>query len=362
MNEHICLSCFHDKGASRACPHCGYIETAQRKRSLLPARYVLQNRYIVGEHLSTDKNGVCYKGFDMQTQQIVEIQEHFPREIVMRADDGVTLVPLSSGDTDWPCSGVRRIYENAQTMKQYSQCEGLLHIYDAFEANRTVYVVNEYLEGMLLEDYLGQCGGAVDTDTALKIILPILDGLGQLHKNNLIHRAVTPKNIVITSDDTVKLINFVFLKESTPYTENEMTVYFSPGYAPYEQYVSKERRGPYTDIYSVGAVLYRMLLGRAPADAVARMEDDTLQEDLTGTGLPEHIVLAILKAMNMNKDRRYKSTTDMKNVLLALTPPVDVDDELNKIERRKQIAVICGLAVVLTALLALLVVTVIKRF
>lgn len=362
MYERICISCFRDRGKYDLCPHCGYIESGNRKHAMLPARYVLQDRYLIGEVLSTDKNCVCYKAMDMLQKRIVEVQEHFPREIVTRDADTMALVPLERTGTQWPGKSVQTLYRNAQTMTQFSQYDGILHVYDTFLANQTVYIVNEYVEGMLLEDYLKQCGGTVDTDTAISIILPILDGLAQLHKADLIHRAVTPKNIIITSDNAVKLINFVFLKETSAFQENEMTVYFSPGYAPYEQYVTKERRGPFTDIYSAGAVLYRMLVGRPPQDPIERKSEDRLRETLNETGLPEYIVLCICKAMDMNKDIRFKSTADMKNALLRKTDLVDVDGHLENIRRRRQIGIIVGLSVLLAALVAVLIILIIKYF
>ncbi len=354
MYENICISCFQDMGAQTSCPHCGYMESGQRKHALLPPRYVLNGRYLIGELLTTDKNGICYKALDLQQQRIVEVQEYFPREIVMRGSDGVTVTPLTESDNSWPTKDVRVLLQNAQSMMQFADCSGIMHIFDAFEANQTVYIVNEYLEGMLLEDYLQSCGGKVDTDTALSIIMPVLDGLSQLHKANLIHRAVTPKNIILTSDNSVKLINYVFLKEASPFKESEMTVYFSPGYAPYEQYVSKERRGFYTDIYSVGAVLYRMLLGAPPQDAIERRSEDRLRAVLKETALPEYLVLCICKAMDMNKDIRFKSAQDMKNALLKKNQVVDVDGYLDRAQKRKRIAIIAGLSAVLLALIVVL--------
>lgn len=363
MHENICISCFRDKGRDALCPHCGFVESGSRKHSLLPARCVLQGRYLIGEMLTADKNCVCYKAMDMQQKRIVEVQEYFPREIVMRDTDAVTLVPLLGEETTWPDKSVKTILENARKMTAFAGCRGLMHIFEAFEENQTVYVVNEYLEGMLLEDYLKQCGAPLDVPTAMDVILPVLDGLTQLHKADLIHRAVTPKNILITSDNTIKLTNYVFLKEASPFKESAMTVYFSPGYAPYELYVSRERRGAYSDVYSVGAVLYRMLVGKTPPDAIHRMEEDTIRADLQAAGLPQHIVLAICKAMDKNKDVRFKSAAEMKSALLQETPLVDVDAYLEKRRNRKARWIIVGLlAVLAVAAVALCIIIHIKPY
>ena len=364
MYENICISCFKDTMGQQICPHCGNVESGARKSTFLPARVVLHGRYLIGETLSSDKNGMCYKAFDLQAQQILEVQEHFPREMVTRDKETLSLVPLVQGEeSKWPGKGVQTILHNAQTMMRFSDCEGLLRIYDVFEENNTVYIVNEYLEGLTLDDYLKQCGGVLDTETALSVVYPILDALTALHKAELVHRAVTPKNIVLTTDNTVKLINFVFLKESSAYKENDMTVYFSPGYAPYEQYVSRERRGPYTDIYSVGAVLFRMLCGKTPPDAVSRRsEEDPLRDLLEEAELPEHLVRCIAKAMDMNKDVRFKSAADLKNALQQKNEVVDIDEIIDANSTRRQYRVIGVLIAVLAALVVALVLVLDKLF
>ena len=360
MYETTCISCFRDKGQEELCMYCGYVEPGRRKHALLPARYVLKDRYLLGEVISVDKSAICYKAMDLEKKQIVEVQEHFPREIVTRGSDGVTVVAIAPKETPWPGKSVQTLLQNAKKMMRFSDCVGIMHVYDAFEANQTVYIIDEYLEGMLLEDYLDQCGGVLDEDTAISIVLPILEGLSQLHKADLVHRAVTPKNILITSDNTIRLINFVFLKEASPFKENEMTVYFSPGYAPYEQYVSKERRGAYSDIYSVGAVLYRMLVGKPPQDAIVRKGQDTLRDSLEATDLPQYLVLCICKAMNMNKDIRFKSATEMRNALLQKSQVVDVDGQLVQARRRRNIALISALSVMLVTLIVALILVIIK--
>ena len=361
MYENLCISCFQDMGNQTTCPHCGYVDSGHRKHALLPARHLLRDRYLIGEVISTDKNGNCYKAMDLQDLVLVEVQEHFPREIVTRGADGVNVIPLAQNDNSWPTKDVQVLLQNAQSMMQFKDCEGIVNVFDAFEANQTVYIVDEYMEGMTIDDYLQTCGGTVDTETALSIVIPVLNGLTKLHNANLIHRAVTPKNIIITSDNQVKLINYVFLKEASAFKESEMTVYFSPGYAPYEQYVSKERRGPYSDIYSVGAVLYRMLIGVPPQDAISRTNEDHLRESLLAASLPDYILLCIGKAMDMNKDIRFKSAADMKNALLRKNQVVDVDGFLDRAHRRRQIRIIVGLSVLRAALLVTLAVVIYQR-
>lgn len=349
--ENICISCFRDMGGKDTCPHCGNMESGNRKSYYLPARAILQDRYLIGECIATDRNTISYKALDMDEKRIVEIQEHFPRDAVARSKQSMDVNVISPEFTANFEKSVRTISENARTMMQFADSPNIIHIYNAFTANNTVYIVNEYLEGLTLEDYLKENGGALSPEAATDIIIAVLDGLQRIHKENLVHRAVIPRNIVLTTGNQIKLINFTFLKEITPYKESEMTVYFFPGYAPYEQYVSREIRGAHTDIYSAGAVLYRMLMGRKPQDAIDRKTGDTLRNSFEPS-IPETIVLSICKAMNMDKELRFKSAADFRNALLGKSEVVDViseiEDEKNKKEKRS--------VIILSAVLAVLVV------
>lgn len=333
--DNICISCFREK-EDDVCPKCGYIEPQKRRKSVLPAKWQLNDRYIIGEVIGVDKASVEYKAWDIKEKRIVEIQEYYPREFVTRDSNGLEITVSSQENQDTFRKNVSSILSSAQKMLELSSSPYIVDIFDCFEGNNTVYVVKEYLEGMFLNDFIDSNGGKVDTETAVSIIVPVLEGLSQIHKAGLVHRAISPKSIIITVDNEIKIGNFRFLKDASPYKDENMTVHFSAGYAPPEQYRTKSKQGAFSDIYSVGAVLYKMLTGEKPLDALERMgSDNIISPRSINPDIPENVNISIMKAMNMTSELRFKTAVDFKNSLLAKKDVVDIDNELKNIKHKK---------------------------
>lgn len=331
--ENMCISCFKEI-TDGCCPHCGYVESGNRKKSMLPARMLLSGRYVIGEVLGLDRSSVCFKALDIKKDKIVEVQEYFPRDTVIRESNSANLKIISECDAEEHRKNVLTIRKNARKMMEFSFSNNIVNIYDVFEENNTVYTVNEYLEGMLLGDYVEKCGGRLKTDEAVTIANAVLDGLSLIHKAGLIHRAITPENIILTANNKIKITNFRSLKEVST-CSSKMTVYFSPGYAPPEQYRSNGKQGAFTDIYSVGAVLYKITTGERPVDSINRLSADELRvpRDLNPE-IPENVSLAILKAMNIAPEQRFKSAMDFKISLLSKRAVFGADLREEKYSRR----------------------------
>lgn len=334
-NNKLCISCFLPN-EGKVCRHCGYVEPEKRRESLLPALDVLAERYIIGEVLSIDKSTVEYKAWDKQKNAVVEIQEYYPREVVSRSAGSTQLNIASSENRENYFKNIATIKENATRMFAFSDSPNIVNIFDCFEANNTVYIVKEYIEGMYLSDYIAMNGGRLDVETAVSVMAPVLDGLTQIHKYGLVHRSLTPKSIIITAENEVKITDFRFLKEASPYKFEDMTVHFSPGYAPPEQYRSKSKQGAFSDIYSAGAILYRMIAGAKPLDALNRSNEDGIRtlRELDGN-VPEHVDVSVMKALNLTPDLRFKSAADFKNSLTAKKEVVDIDGRIVDMKKKK---------------------------
>lgn len=334
--ENLCVSCFKEK-SGEYCEHCGFKEPEKAAKSTLPVRTRLcSGRYFIGETINIDKNSTEYKVLDTQSGKTVEIQEYFPREIASRNKQTMALEVNSADNTDAYRKNVMTIMMNARAMFEFADSPNIVNIYDCFEENNTVYIVKEYIEGMRLSDYVADCSGKLDTETALSIMVPVLDGLNSLHKAGLIHRALTPKCIIITSDNKIKISDFRFLKEASPYKDTAMTVHVTPGYAPPEQYRSKSKQGPFSDIYSAGAILYRILTGEKPTDALNRQVEDTLPDAISlNSGIPENVSVSIMKALELVTELRFKSASDFKNGLIGIKEVPDIDKALNEEKKKK---------------------------
>ena len=159
--ENLCISCFGEM-VDGSCPQCGYMESGNRKKTMLPARILLNGRYLVGEVLGLDKSAVNYKAWDTKQNKIVEIQEYFPRDLVNREKDSANLEVVSQDLSEEYFKSVNTIKNNAEKMFEFSSSENIINIFDSFEENNTVYIVSEYLEGMLLGDYVFRSYGSVN--------------------------------------------------------------------------------------------------------------------------------------------------------------------------------------------------------
>lgn len=334
-NERRCISCFR-MTEKEVCEKCGYVEPMKRRDSILPALEVLVGRYVVGEVLGVDKSSVEYKAWDEEKKAVVEIQEYYPREVATRESASSAIKLISEENREVYLKNISSIKQSAAKMFELSDSPNVVKVFDCFECNNTVYIVKEYIEGMYLSDFLSSCGGSVDTETAVSIMVPVLDGLTRIHKAGLVHRALTPKSIVITVDNEVKITDFRFLKEASPYKFENMTVHFSPGYAPPEQYRSRSKQGAFSDIYSAGAILYRMLTGKKPLDALNRQTQDDLEIPAAlVAGLPEYINISIMKALNLTTELRFKSAAEFKNCLIEKKEVVDVEGKIKNLKVKK---------------------------
>ena len=348
------MSCFCEK-ENDVCEKCGYIAPQKRSSSFLPAGHLLQNRYIIGEILTSDKMAVEYKAFDTTKGLITEIQEYFPRDFAHRESNSPCINVSSQENLDVYNKNIDSIRSTAEKMINFSSSQSVVNVYGCFAENNTVYVVKEYIEGMRLSDYLSSAGDVIDAGTALEIIIPVLDGLSELHSAGLVHRSLTPNSIAITVDNKIKITDFRFLKDASPYKDEDMTVHFTPGYAPPEQYLSKSRQGAFSDIYSVGAILYKMLTGEKPDDAPNRMSEETVvSPDQINPDIAQHVSLSIMKALEVTSELRFKTAADFKNSLLGIKEVVDVGGVINQEKNKKIRRTVIGIGV--AVIIALLVI------
>ncbi len=350
--SNICISCFEPKSGD-VCEHCGYVESEEKRRSALPARTLLNRKYLIGELINISKTAVDYKAFDVENEKIVEIQEYFPRDVAVRDSLGFNVLVDSDENLAIYQKNLTSIEKNSNKMMIFNSSPYIVNFFDCFLENNTVYIVKEYIEGVFLDDFVKSNGGVLDTETALSIMIPVLDGLNQLHKEGLIHRGLTPKSIILTVNNEVKITDFNFLKEASPYKDEAMTVHFTSGYAPSEQYKSKSKQGPFSDIYSAGAILYRILTGKKPTDSLDRTAGDLLAapKDLN-PDIPDNISLSIVKAMDMTAELRFKTATDFKKCLIEKKDICSIDNELKTIKKNRVRNAIVISACVLVASIA----------
>lgn len=296
----------------------------------------LIGRYVIQEVLGQGGFGITYLGIDKLYGNKVAIKEYYPQEIAMRKaqyEDVVTVTSIEEKNNY--DKGKKRFLDEAQVMARFNKNEGIVKILDFFEANNTAYIVMEYLEGITLKQYLGKYG-VLQFRNLIEMMLPLLEALIEIHSQGLIHRDISPDNIMVQHNGKLKLMDFGAARDYTESGNKSLTVILKPGYAPPEQYQTHGVQGPWTDIYALCATIYKCLTGITPPDAIARVMDDKFKEpDQLDGKLSPDIKKILWKGMNIFPEERYQDIVEFgEDVYDALFTPeenkkLDLDNEKN---------------------------------
>jgi len=212
--------------------------------------------------------GITYLARDRELGHEVVIKEYFPNEFAMRTAD--TTITAKRTATAHFSKGLQRFKEEAQTLARFNH-PSIVKILSYFEANDTAYFVMEYEEGIDLSHYLRQVNRPLTQEEILGIVIPILEGLKEVHRYNFLHRDIKPGNILLRSNNAPVLIDFGASKQTVTDVSKSVTSMLTEGYAPLEQYSTDIRQqGPFTDIYAIAAVMYKMITQEVPPSAQTR--------------------------------------------------------------------------------------------
>ena len=279
---------------------------------------ILKERYKIEEVIGAGGFGITYRAWDPLLQSYVAIKEYYPSGIATRsADSSKVCVPVGQEQREYHRGRIRFLKE-AQDVARFQSEPNIVSIYDYLEENDTAYMVMEYLHGCTLKQYIREHGGRLDTDHILHICLSVLDALAVVHKAGMIHRDISPENIFICEDLTVKLIDFGAAKQVYLDGEQTMSVVLKPGYAPPEQYAKKDKQGPWTDIYALGATLYFVATGEKPEESFGRVLEDTIKPVCeVNPEIPRAMSQVIMRAMSVKIEDRYQTVEAMREALLA---------------------------------------------
>jgi len=226
--------------------------------------------YIIKDILGQGGFGITYLAQDTNLNQLVAIKEFLPIEMAVRENDA-SIHPVSGEQGENYHWGLERFISEAQTLARFKH-NNIVRVMTVFTENNTAYMIMEYEHGRGLHELL-KAKGRLEEAELMTIILPILDGLEQVHAAGFIHRDIKPPNLYIRDDGTPVLLDFGSARQSLGEHTRTLTTLVSPGYAPFEQYVSKsDKQGPWTDIYGLGATMYRAVTGKSPPNAVDRSE------------------------------------------------------------------------------------------
>ena len=271
----------------------------------------LIGRYTIEGVLGQGGFGITYLGIDELHEKKVAIKEFFPQGIVTRNieyQDTVTVTFV--GEKDNYEKGKERFLKEARTMAKFSKDEGIVKALDFFEINNTAYIVMEYLEGITLKQYLRE-NQRIAPEDLIELLVPLIESLDEIHSQGMIHRDISPDNIMVLPDGRIKLMDFGAARDYTEFGEKSLSIVLKPGYAPPEQYQTHGIQGPWTDIYALCATMYKCITGENPPDAIERVMDDHLKKiSEFGIVIPPQEEAAIIKGMSVSAKDRYQDIKD----------------------------------------------------
>ena len=283
MEVRRCMKCMHPLTAGETvCPECGraYGSVNAETFALKPGT-ILEGKYLVGEMLGQGGFGITYLGFDLLLEQKVAIKEYYPMSTGMVSRDGHSTVVWSSammGKTGTQ-KGFDSFLKEARKMAKLGGIPGVVGVKSVFIQNETAYIVMDFIEGETLLKKL-QKNGPMDFDSCVKLMTPIMQALAEVHEHGIIHRDISPDNIMVRPDGKLILLDLGAAKD-LDIQGNDGSVQSSQmvakhGFSPIEQYSKSGKVGPWTDIYAMAATIYYCCTGILPPPATDRTIDDTL--------------------------------------------------------------------------------------
>jgi Protein kinase domain len=275
---------------------------------------VLRDAYRIRRVLGIGGFAITYLAHHSGLDHPVAIKEYLPDNLALRNEDSITVRPRLGAEQKFKW-GLSRFTKEAQMLAQFSH-PGIVPITDLFEANGTAYMVMEYVEGESLAEVLDR-RGRLDEDTVREIFDPILDALEEVHAQDILHRDIKPANIIVRPNRDAVLLDFGCSREVMGERAKNLTVALTPGYAPGEQYSSKGKQGPWTDIYAVGATIYRAISGRHPPEAPDRLLNDEFSPfaELIGDGYSAALLNALDHALAVKPEERPQDITIFRRML-----------------------------------------------
>lgn len=286
------------------------------KRALLPGT-VLNERYVL-ESVSGEGNfGITYIGWDLLLESRVAVKEFFPVNRVNRNTEKGEVDVYVFEEEDYEQS-LHRYLDEGKRLSRLNQIESIVSIRDFFYANHTAYIIMEYIEGVSLKEYI-EANGPMPGNAVMDMMWPVLDALEKVHENGIIHRDISPDNIIVTEDDKLVLVDFGSARQVDVMNDRSLTVMIKRGYSSPEQYRSRGEQGAWSDVYAICATIYFMLAGKAPDEAIDRILDDETKSlmDMKEVRLPKKMKQAVMKGISLRYNERYQTVSELKEALRA---------------------------------------------
>lgn len=315
--DRLCMGCMNDNGGEKVCPICGYDASEDNaKEYLAVGTWLNANRYLVGKVIEESGDGVTYIAWDNDLNAVVNIKEYFPAGIAQRSDDRITVTPAENRGLAFNAG--REEFESLfAELAKMPENIAMLHITDAFESGGTVYVVSGTVSGTSLKAFLIRHGGALKWEQVKPLFMPLIATVNQLNEAGIIHGGISPDSIIVGRDGKLRLSSFCI--KSARIEHSEFLAQIPTGFAAPEQYLDNTSVDAACDVYALGAVLFRCLIGTTTPDAKDRLVNDKLAipAKITET-VPRGVLVAVANALKVDKNDRLSSVDRLYKLLEAV--------------------------------------------
>jgi len=316
-----CFGCMAEKENSPVCEHCGYDERSKNNVHQLPAGTVVGGQYTLGRVLGQGGFGITYMAWDNVMQQRVAVKEYFPSGYAGRDTHSLLVTSYDSGSSHDFESNKQRFLREAESLGKLWSVSQIVKVLRHFEDNGTAYIAMEYVEGQDLRKHMKQLGRPMSVEETLAVMIPVMEALEQVHRAELVHRDISPDNIMLLPDGSAKLLDF----GAARYVENadaekdrdtSTQSILKHGFAPPEQYSSHGALGPWTDVYAMCATMYYCMTGRVPPEAMNRSVEGEPIDWNRIPGLSDRQKAALEKGMTLQPGKRFAAMSQLREELL----------------------------------------------
>ena len=312
-----CVGCMKPLTAEGRCAYCGLQQDKYRPipRCLRPGM-CLRDRYVLGRVLGEGSFGISYIAWDCLLDTVVAIKEYFPASLVSRhiseEDEDTNVYIYEKRESQKYQESLKKYLGEAKSLSAYYDLDGIVSVRDFFYANNTAYIVMGYVDGISVKEYVEK-NGPIEGEKFLRMLEPVIQSLAKVHQTGVLHRDISPDNMLLTRDEKLVLIDFGAARKENINMTRSMTVVFKRGFSPEEQYRTRGQQGAWTDVYALCATAYYALTGKAPDESIQRVLEDDMPSltEMTDVDLPMRQKRAFMKGMTVDFHHRYQTMDEL---------------------------------------------------
>ena len=319
MEVNRCPHCMEELGELNGgfCPFCGF-NAAQNPQppEALPRESILHGKYLIGDVLGRGGFGITYIGFDLSLESKVAIKEYYPSGSAMRREGESSLYWNSTCASQTSRLGAYDDFlKEARKMARVDSIPSIVRVRETFLENETAYIIMDYVEGETLKTRLRR-DGVLTYSACYAMLRPMMEDLQKVHQLGIIHLDISPDNIMIQKDGSVKLLDLGAAKDLNKKSNGMSQLVTKNGFSPAEQYMENGKIGPWTDVYALCATIYYACYGKLVPQALERLDQDTLTFDLPAKEpLPQYAVETLKKGLAIRAAERIQSVEELMQQL-----------------------------------------------